>query len=158
MSSTTCEKLVKYTVKSIARKYNIDYDELKESVKKVVKIAKNFDENILGMMEEIMDLGNVGSPEELEDFNIEVLKIYCKIKELDTDGSDRHIRSRVWKNIESEFELDDSENSEEESDEESDEELDEDEEEIQEEKIVELPPETPKPLSSKEKKKRVKFN
>jgi hypothetical protein len=42
----------------------------------------------------------------LEDFNIEVLKIYCKIKEIDFDGSDRHIRSRVWKNIESEFEMD----------------------------------------------------
>ena len=144
MSSTTCEKLVKYTVKSIAKKYNIDYEELKSSVKKIIKIAKNFDENYLGMMEEIMDLGNVGSPEELEDFNIEVLKVYCKIKELDTDGSDRHIRSRVWKNIESEFELDDEE-------EESEEDNSDSEIEFQEEKIVEVPPDTPKP--SKEKKK-----
>ena len=144
MSSTTCEKLVKYNIKSIAKKYNIDYDELKGSLKKIIKTAKNFDENYLGMMEEIMDLGNVGSPEELEDFNIEVLKIYCKIKELDIDGSDRHIRSRVWKNIESEFELDDEEDSDEDN---SDSEL-----EIQEEKIVEVPPK-----EKKEKKNRVQI-
>jgi hypothetical protein len=157
MSSTTCEKLVKYTVKSIAKKYNIDYDELKSSVKKVVKIAKNFDESLLGMMEEIMDLGNVGSPEELEDFNIEVLKIYCKIKELDTDGSDRHIRSRVWKNIESEFELEEDSEEEDSDQEDSDQELeDEEEDDFQEEKIVEVPPETPKP-SKEKKKKRVQI-
>ena len=105
MSSTTCEKLVKYTIKSVAKKYNLEYEEVKGNLKKIIKTAKNFDETLLGMMEEIMDLGNVGSPEELEDFNIEVLKIYCRIKELDPEGSDRHIRSRVWKNIESEFEL-----------------------------------------------------
>jgi len=106
MSSTTCEKLVKYTLKSISKKYNLEYDELKGNFKKIIKSAKNYDESLLGMMEEIMDLGNVGSPEELEDFNIEVLKIYCKIKDIDSEGSERHIRSRVWKNIESEFELD----------------------------------------------------
>jgi hypothetical protein len=140
MSSTTCEKLVKYTIKSVAKKYNLEYEEVKGNLKKIIKTAKNFDETLLGMMEEIMDLGNVGSPEELEDFNIEVLKIYCRIKELDPEGSDRHIRSRVWKNIESEFELDeDSENSEEESEEET------------EEKIIETVPETPKPKREKKK-------
>jgi hypothetical protein len=132
MSSTTCEKLVKYTIKSIAKKYNLSYDELKGSLKKVVKTARNFDESLLGMMEEIMDLGNVGAPEELEDFNIEVLKIYCKIKEIESDGSDRHIRSRVWKHIESEFELDeDDEDDEDESVVDSDEEESEPEEEVE---------------------------
>ena len=120
--STNCEKLVKYAIKSISKKYNLDYAQLKEELKKVVKTAKKYDESMLGIMEEIMDLGNVGTPEELEDFNIEVLKIYCKIKEIDADGSDRHVRSRVWKNIESEFELDESEESEDESVVESDEE------------------------------------
>ena len=139
MSSTTCEKLVKYTIKSVAKKYNLEYEELKSNFKKVIKTAKNFDETLLGMMEEIMDLGNVGSPEELEDFNIEVLKIYCKIKDLDTEGSDRHVRSRVWKNIESEFELEDSEGSDQESEEES------------EEKIIEPVCETPKPKREKKK-------
>lgn len=139
MSSTTCEKLVKYALKSVAKKYNLEYEELKSNLKKVIKTAKNFDETLLGMMEEIMDLGNVGSPEELEDFNIEVLKVYCRIKELDTEGSDRHVRSRVWKNIESEFELEESEASDEESEEEP------------EEKIIEPVPETPKPRREKKK-------
>ena len=130
--STTCEKLVKYALKSIAKKYNLEYSQLKEDFKKVVKTAKKYDESLLGMMEEMMDLGNVGSPEELEDFNIEVLKIYCKIKEIDPEGSERHLRSRVWKNIESEFELDESEESEEESVVDSDEEEEEEIEEIKE--------------------------
>jgi hypothetical protein len=144
MSSTTCEKLVKYTIKSISKKYNLEYDELKETLKKVIKNARNYDETLLGMMEEMMDLGNVGSPEELEDFNIEVLKIYCKIKDIDIDGSERHIRSRVWKNIESEFELDEETDSEDESVVDSDEENSEEEIEIK-----DLPP---PPVEKKKKK------
>jgi len=118
MASTTCEKLVKYTLKSVAKKYQLDYDDLKLNLKKVVKTAKNYDQTVLGMMEEIMDLSNVGSQEELEDFDIEVLKIYCRIKDLDQEGSDKHIRSRVWKNIESEFEIDESDEEPEDSDQE----------------------------------------
>lgn len=135
MSDTNCEKLVKYTLKSISKKYGIDYEELKSVLKKVVKLARNYDESILGMMEEIMDLGNVGSVEELDDFSIDVLRVYCRIKEIDTDGiSERHIRSRVWKNIESEFELDDDEDDEEEDeDSESDYDDEEDSEESEEE-------------------------
>jgi hypothetical protein len=144
MSSTTCEKLVKYTIKSISKKYNLEYNELKETLKKVIKNARNYDETLLGMMEEMMDLGNVGSPEELEDFNIEVLKIYCKIKDIDIDGSERHIRSRVWKNIESEFELDEETDSEDESVVDSDEENSEEEIEIK-----DLPP---PPVEKKKKK------
>ena len=133
MSSTNCEKLVKYTIKSVSKKYGIDYEELKAVLKKVVKTAKSYDESILGMMEEIMDLGNVGSIEELEDFNIEVLKIYCRIKEIDIENiSERHIVSRVWKHIESEFELDEEDEDDEDSDlseDDSEEESDEEEEE-----------------------------
>ena len=122
MSSTSCEKLVKYTMKSVSKKYGINYDELKVVLKKVVKTAKNYDESIFGMMEEIMDLGNIGAAPELEDFNIEVLKVYCKPKEIDIEGiSERHIRSRVWKNIESEFELDDDEEDDDEEEDEEDE-------------------------------------
>jgi hypothetical protein len=138
MSPITSEKLVKYTIKSIAKKYELDYEELKVVFKKVIKTAKNFDQSLLGMMEEMMDLGNVGSPEELDDFNIEVLKMYCKIKELDISGSERHIRSRVWKNIESEFELDeDDDEDDDDEDDDDDEEDDEDEEEEIEEVEVE---------------------
>jgi len=143
--TNSCEKLLKYTIKSISKKFEIDYSTLKDSLKKVLKVAKNYDESLLGMMEEMMDLGNVGSPEELEDFNIEVLKVYCKIKELDVEGSEKHIRSRVWKNIESEFELD-------ESDDDSD---DSDDEELEEEELEELEEiqELPKEVKDKKKKK-----
>ena len=74
--TNTAEKLVKQTIKIIAKSQDLDYEELKHDAKKIVKAARNYDDNLLGMMEEIMDLGNVGSPEELEDFNIEVLKVY----------------------------------------------------------------------------------
>ena len=146
--STTCEKLVKYTVKTIAKKYSIDYDDLKLNTKKIIKIAKNFDQTLLGMMEELMDLGNVATPEELDDFDVEVLKIYCKIKDLDTEGSDKHIRSRVWKNIESEFEIDDDDDDDEvsESEEESEPES--------EDEIVLPPPPPPPPVEEKKKKKK----
>jgi len=115
--STSAEKLVKQTIKLISKTQDLEYEELKIDAKKLIKAARVYDETLLGMMEEMMDISNVSSPEELEDFNIEVLKIYCRIKELDDSGSDRSIRHRVWENMELEFEVDD-------SDEESDEEPD----------------------------------
>ena len=36
MASTTCEKLVKYTIKSVAKKYQLDYDDLKVNLKKIL--------------------------------------------------------------------------------------------------------------------------
>jgi len=115
--STSAEKLVKQTIKLISKTQDLEYEELKIDAKKLIKAARVYDETLLGMMEEMMDISNVSSPEELEDFNVEVLKIYCRIKELDDSGSDRSIRHRVWENMELEFEVDD-------SDEESDEEPD----------------------------------
>ena len=102
MSDSGAEKLVKQTLKLISKKYELDYSELKAKSKKILKMAKNFDEELLGMMEELLDLSNVSSETELVDFNIEVLKIYCKIKDLDDSGSDKSIRARVWENIEEE--------------------------------------------------------
>ena len=104
--SNSAEKLVKQTIKLISKTQELDYEELKMDAKKLIRSARNFDETLLGMMEEIMDLGNVGSEEELEEFNPEVLRIYCRIKELDDSGSDRTLRAKVWNHIEEEFELD----------------------------------------------------
>ena len=104
--SNSAEKLVKQTIKLLAKTQELDYEELKMDAKKLIKMARNFDETFLGMMEEIMDLGNVGSEEELEEFNPEVLKIYCRIKDIDDSGSDKALRAKVWNNIEEEFELD----------------------------------------------------
>jgi hypothetical protein len=140
--ATSAEKLVKQTIKVISKAHGIDYEELKMDTKKLIKAARSFDETLLGMMEEIMELGNVGSQEELEEFNPEVLKIYCRIKELDESGSDSSLRARVWRHIEEEFELD----SEEESDEESEEES---ESEVEQEPEPEPEPETKKKRSKK---------
>lgn len=154
MPGTNCEKLVKYTIKAISKKYGIDYEELKAVLKKVVKTAKNYDDSILGMMEEIMDLGNVGSIEELEDFSIDVLKVYCRIKEIDIEGiSERHIVSRVWKHIESEFELDDEDDEEDEDDSELDSEVSDSEEESESEEEEEEPVRKSKSSSKDHKKK-----
>ena len=113
--SSSAEKLVKQTIKLLAKANDLDYEECKIDAKKIIKAGRNFDESLLGMMEEMMDLGNVGSREEIEVFNVEVLKIYLRIKDLDESGSDNSIRSRVWKAIEAEFELSDTEESDSES-------------------------------------------
>ena len=123
--STSAEKLVKQTVKLLAKSLDLDYDELKMDAKKVIKMARTFDESLLGLMEELLDLGNIGSPEELEEFGYDTLKVYCKIKEIDDSGSERSLRARVWQHIEEEFELESDSESEDESvvESESDEEI-----------------------------------
>jgi len=123
--STSAEKLVKQTIKVISKIHEIDYEELKMDTKKLIRSARNFDETLLGMMEEIMDLGNVGSRDELDDFNIEVLKIYCKIKGVESSGSDKSIRSRVWECIEEDYEVDSDDDGESEVDSDEDSEADE---------------------------------
>ena len=124
--STSAEKLVKQTIKLLSKTQELDYEELKLDAKKVIKMARNYDEQLLGVMEELLDLSNVGSLEELGDYDVEVLKIYCKIKEIDDSGSDKSIRLRVWQNMEEEFELDSEDESDDDEvslvDEESDEE------------------------------------
>ena len=110
--TSSAEKLVKYTIKKITGSFDLDYAQVKLLTKKVVKTAKNFDESLLGMMEDLMDLGNVGSEDELKDFDIDVLKLYCKIKSLDDSLSDRKIVASVWKNLQEEFELDSDDESE----------------------------------------------
>jgi hypothetical protein len=138
MSDTSCEKLVKYTMKAVAKKFSIDYEEIKSTLKKVIKTAREYDESILGMIEQIMEIGNIERPEDLEEFDIEALKMYARIKDIDTaDISDRHIRARVWKFIESEFALDeDSEEEDSEEDTDSEEDSESESEEEPEEEIV----------------------
>jgi hypothetical protein len=111
----SAEKLVKQTIKLLAKTQDLDYEELKMDAKKLIKMARTFDESLIGMMEEIMELGNIGAEEELEEISPEVLRIYCRIKEIDDSGSDNTLRSRVWNHIEEEFELDSDEESEDES-------------------------------------------
>jgi hypothetical protein len=112
----SAEKLVKTCIKQISKIQELDYDEVKDDCKKVLKMARKFDEQLMSMMEDLLELSNVGSPEELEDFEIEVLKMYCRIKELDDSLSDKKIRAQVWEHMQEEYELSDSEDSESESD------------------------------------------
>jgi hypothetical protein len=109
MGSMSAEKLVKYCIKHIAKYEELDYDKLKIDSKKVIKMARDYDQQILGLMEDLLDLGNVGSIEELYDFDIEVVKMYCRIKDIDDSVSDRKLVEAVWKNMQEEFELDESE-------------------------------------------------
>jgi hypothetical protein len=102
---TSAEKLVKQTIKLVAKVHDLDSEELKMDTKKIIRMARNYDEMILGTMEEIIDIGNVASQEELAEFSIETLKMFCRIKDIDASGSDKSIRSRVWEIIEEEFEF-----------------------------------------------------
>lgn len=98
------EKFVKHALKVIAKLNDVDYEQLKNVTKKVIKAARNYDERQLGIMEELLDLtNNVSCEEDLEEFDIEVLRIYCQIKDIDQSGSDKSIRSRVWQNFEEEY-------------------------------------------------------
>ena len=145
---TSAEKLVKHTIKLISKTQELDYEELKSDAKKIIRLARKYDEQLYGMMEELLDLGNVGDEEELAEFDIEVLKIYCRIKEIDDSGSEKSLRSKVWINIQEEFEL--------ESEESEDESLEsESESEVEVEVIPEPEPEPEpeiKPVKSKKKK------
>ena len=69
--TNSAEKLVKQTIKVLAKTQDLDYEELKVDAKKLIKIARNYDETLLGLMEELLDLGNIGSPEEINEFSKE---------------------------------------------------------------------------------------
>jgi hypothetical protein len=102
---TSAEKLVKQTIKLISKVHGLDYEEVKMDAKKVIRMARNYDELVLGTMEEIMDIGNVASQEELSEFSIETLRVFCRIKDISDSGSDKTIRARAWECIEEEFEF-----------------------------------------------------
>lgn len=150
MSSMSAEKLVKYTVKYIAKTQDIDYNELKLHSKKVIKMAREFDQQLLGLMEDLLDLGNAGSIEDLYEYDIEVLKMYCRIKDLDESLSDRKIVEQVWTHMQEEYELNDSEDSEETDSEEEEDSEDESESETE----PEPEPEPEPKVVKKEKKKK----
>ena len=152
---TSAEKLVKHTVKTISKTFKIDYSELKEVTKKISKLARNYDEQLLGMMEELMDLSNVTSEKELADFDINTLLVYCRIKEIECDSSsERNIRKTVWEHIEEELDDDFEPDSDESGDSESE---SGDSEYSESETEIEVVPE-PEPKKEKKKKKVVIIN
>lgn len=113
------EKIVKLTIKTIAKATDMDYEELKSASKKVLKLAKNYDSEMLSRIEEIIELQDVTSEEEVLEFDIDTLKLFCKIKDIEHSDTEKSIRVNVWKYLEEQFEMDsdDSEGSHEDSDE-----------------------------------------
>jgi hypothetical protein len=156
--SITAEKLVKTCIKQIAKTQELDYDDCKEDCKKVIKMARKFDDQLLGIMEDLLELSNVGSPEDLEEFDIEVLKVYCRIKELDDSLSEKKLRAQIWEHMQEEFELDSESEEETDSEEDlSDESSEEESEPDPEPKIVEVvPSESPEKVEKAEKVKKSK--
>jgi hypothetical protein len=151
----SAEKLVKTCIKQIAKTQELDYDDVKDDCKKIVKMARKFDEQLLTLMEDLLELSNVGSEEDLEEFDIEVLKMYCRIKELDDSLSEKKIRAQVWEHMQEEFELsDDSESDSDDSDDSEDSEEEESEAEP-EPKIVEILPVSEPEKKPKKTKKEV---
>jgi len=135
--SNSSEKIVKYLLKTISKVHQIDYSILKNTSKKVIKLARNNDEQLLGLVEELMDLVNVSSESELVEFDIETLKMFCRVKEIEyEDVSDKGIRKNVWMYLEEEMGDDDDESDDDDISEESDDSGD--------EVVPEPPPPTPK--------------
>jgi hypothetical protein len=100
----SAEKYVKHALKLIAKVNGVDYEKLKISVKKVIKEARNHDQRQLGLMEELLDLtNNVSCLEDLDEYDMEVLNIYCQIKDIDQSGTEKAIKARVWENFEEEY-------------------------------------------------------
>jgi hypothetical protein len=114
------ETHVKKTLKLISNQYEIPYEELKSTVKKYLKLAKSFDENLYTNIEELLELVEISNVEEINDYDISVLKMFCKLKQLDPSGSEKEVRKRVTQYFEDLFEeLDELSDSEEESESES---------------------------------------
>jgi len=109
------EKIVKYAIKTIAKATDLDYEELKNASKKVIKMAKTYDAELLSRIEEIIELQDVTSEEELTEFDVDTLRLFCRVKEIEHSSSEKSVRHSVWKYIEEQFELEETDSEDEES-------------------------------------------
>jgi len=105
------EKLLKYAIKTIAKATDLDYDELKDISKKSLKMAKKYDSELLGRIEEILELQDITSEEETTEFDVDTLRLFCRIKEIDHSDSEKSVRHQVWKYLEEQLDMDDSDDS-----------------------------------------------
>lgn len=102
------EKIVKLAIKTIAKATDMEYEELKTVCKKVLKMAKTYDLELMARIEEILELQDITSEEELHEFDIDTLKMFCDIKEIDHSDTEKSVRHNVWKYLEEQFDVDDS--------------------------------------------------
>ena len=102
------EKIVKLAIKTIAKATDMGYEELKSVSKKVLKMAKTYDSELMARIEEILELQDVTSEEEILEFDLDTLKMFCDIKEIEHSNTEKSVRHNVWKYLEEQFEIDDS--------------------------------------------------
>jgi hypothetical protein len=102
------EKIVKLAIKTIAKATEMEYEQLKAVSKKVLKMAKTYDLELMARIEEILELQDVSSEEELLEFDVDTLKMFCDVKEIDHSDTEKSIRHNVWKYLEEQFDVDDS--------------------------------------------------
>jgi len=107
------EKIVKLAIKTIAKATDMEYEELKAVSKKVLKMAKTYDSELMARIEEILELQEVTSEEEMLEFDVDTLKMFCDVKEIEHSGTEKSVRHNVWKYLEEQFEMDDDSESEE---------------------------------------------
>ena len=113
------EAILKKTLKLISNEFELKYEDLKNCSKKYLKNAKSYDKNLYSNINELIELNDISSIEELDEYDIEILKMYCKLRDIDPSGSDSSVRKRLAEYFEDYFEdLDytDSEESDEEPD------------------------------------------
>jgi hypothetical protein len=97
------ESIFKHALKTICKHTDLEYDDLKDMLKKHLKMVKNYEENMIQTFEEVMEMDDVSSLEELEDYDINTLKLYCKIKGLDYSGNEKQLRQVIMTYIEETF-------------------------------------------------------
>ena len=95
---------LKKTLKLISKEYEIPYEELKGTARKYLKTAKTYDESLYQRIEELIELNDISDVAELNEYDIDVIKMFCKLKEIDFSGTEKEIRKRVAQFFEDLFE------------------------------------------------------
>ena len=95
---------LKKTLKLISKEYEIPYEELKGTARKYLKTAKTYDESLYQRIEELIELNDISDVVELNEYDIDVIKMFCKLKDIDFSGSEKEIRKRVAQFFEDLFE------------------------------------------------------
>ena len=95
---------LKKTLKLISKEYEVPYEELKGTARKYLKTAKTYDESLYQRIEELIELNDISDVAELNEYDIDVIKMFCKLKDIDFSGSEKEIRKRVAQFFEDLFE------------------------------------------------------
>ena len=106
------EVILKKTLKHLSSTFKISYNDIKMASRKYLKVARNQDENFYSTVEQLLDLTEVSSEEELGEIDLGVLKLYCRLKDLDETVSEKHIRKNIWEHLMEEYDDDEEEDDE----------------------------------------------